>query len=88
MWPGNTADVKTLIPVAERLKKRFPMDMFCLVADRGMISEETVKDLEKRDIPYILGSRMRKTREVREEVLSRPGRYREIHPGGMKGPSP
>ena len=88
IWPGNTADVKTLLPVADRLKKRFPLDMFCLVADRGMISEETVKELDNRDIPYILGSRMRKTREVREEVLSRPGRYAEIHPGGMKGPSP
>jgi hypothetical protein len=53
-----------------------------------MISEETVKELDNRDIPYILGSRMRKTREVREEVLSRPGRYAEVHPGGMKGPSP
>jgi transposase len=62
--------------------------MFCLVADRGMISEETVKELDNRDIPYILGSRMRKTREVREEVLSRSGRYAEIHPEGKRGPSP
>ena len=88
IWPGNTADVKTLLPVADRLKKRFPVDLFCLVADRGMISDETVKELDNRDIPYILGSRMRKTKEVREEVLSRPGRYAEVHPGGMKDPSP
>jgi transposase len=88
IWPGNTADVKTLLPVADRLKKRFPMDLFCLVADRGMISDETVKTLDERDIPYILGSRMRKTREVREEVLVRPGRYEEVHPRGTKGPSP
>jgi len=87
IWPGNTADVKTLLPVADRLKKRFPMDLFCLVADRGMISDETVKTLDERDIPYILGSRMRKTREVREEVLARPGRYEEVH-RGTKGPSP
>jgi transposase len=63
------------------------MDLFCLVADRGMISDETVKTLDERDIPYILGSRMRKTREVREEVLVRPGRYEEVH-RGTKGPSP
>ena len=88
IWPGNTTDVKTLIPVADRLKKRFSVDLFCLVADRGMISDETLKTLDERDIPYILGSRMRKTREVREEVLARPGRYEEVHPQGMKGPSP
>jgi hypothetical protein len=80
--------VKTLLPVADRLKKRFSADLFCLVADRGMISAETLKNLDERDIPYILGSRMRKTREVREEVLARPGRYEEVHPQGMKGASP
>ncbi|MEK7374842.1 MAG: IS1634 family transposase [Thermodesulfobacteriota bacterium] len=88
IWPGNTADVKTLLPVADRLKKRFPMDLFCLVADRGMISDETVKTLDERDIPYILGSRMRNIREVREEVLVRPGRYEEVHPRGTRGLSP
>ncbi|HLA04804.1 MAG TPA: IS1634 family transposase [Syntrophales bacterium] len=88
MWPGNTADVKTLLPLADRLKKRFSVDLFCLVADRGMISDETLQALDEKDIPYILGSRMRKNREVRDEVLSRPGRYQEVHPAGTKGSSP
>ena len=87
IWPGNTADVKTLIPVTDRLKKRFSVDLFCLVADRGMISAETLEALDERDIPYILGSRMRKTKEVRNNVLNRPGRYHEVHPEGTKGPS-
>jgi transposase len=88
IWPGNTTDVKTLLPVADRLKKRFSADLFCLVADRGMISAETLDSLDERDIPYILGSRMRKTKEVRDEVLARPGRYEEVHPQGVKGASP
>jgi transposase len=88
IWPGNTTDVKTLLPVADRLKKRFSADLFCLVADRGMISAKTLKSLDEQDIPYILGSRMRKTKEVRKEVLARPGRYEEVHPPGMKGASP
>ena len=87
-WPGNTTDVKTLLPVADRLKKRFSADLFCLVADRGMVSDDTMKTLDEQDIPYILGSRMRKTKEVREEVLTRPGRYKEVHPGETKGHSP
>jgi len=88
IWPGNTTDVKTLLPVTDRLKKRFSADLFCLVADRGMISAATLKSLDERDIPYILGSRMRKTKEVRQEVLTRPGRYEEVHPQGTKGASP
>jgi hypothetical protein len=90
MWPGNTADVKTLIPVIERIRSRFSMGTFCIVADRGMISKETVTYLEKKKIPYILGARMRNVKEIKEEVLSRAGRYREVHPEGVssKDPSP
>jgi transposase len=92
MWPGNTTDVKTLLPVAERLRKRFQVARFCLVADRGMISRETLKALDdpQTGLPYILGVRMRKVKEVRQEVLSRAGAYREVHPEGKsaKDPSP
>ena len=71
MWPGNTTDVKTLVPVAQRIRRRFQVARFCLVADRGMISKETMKTLDdpKTEIPYILGVRMRKVKEVRKEVL-------------------
>lgn len=92
MWPGNTTDVKTLLPVAERIRKRFQVGRFCLVADRGMISKETLQALDdpQTGLPYILGVRMRKVKEVREEVLSRAGAYREVHPEGTstKEPSP
>jgi transposase len=48
LWPGNTTDVKTLLPIVKRLKKRFGINRICIVADRGMISGETIKDLEDR----------------------------------------
>jgi transposase len=90
MWPGNTADVKSLIPVTERIRTRFHIGQFCIVADRGMISAETLKELAKREIPYILGARMRKVNEIKHGVLSRQGRYREVRPEGksFKDPAP
>jgi transposase len=80
MWPGNTTDVKSLIPVTDRIRSRFHVGQFCVVADRGMISADTLRELEDpgRKIPYILGTRMRKVNEIKREVLSRPGRYREV----------
>jgi len=39
-----------------------------VVADRGMISQDTIIELESRQWPYILGARMRNQKEVREEV--------------------
>ena len=90
MWPGNTTDVKTLIPVTDRIRKRFGINSFCVVADRGMISADTVEELEGRHIAYILGTRMRRVNEIKFDVLSRGGRYSEVYPEGLtsKDPSP
>jgi len=90
MWPGNTTDVTTLVPVLKRLRSRFAIGRICIVSDRGMISAETMAYLESEKISYILGARMRRSKEVKEEVLSRAGRYREVHPEGSsaKDPSP
>ena len=79
IWPGNTTDVKALIPVATRLKNRFGIERVCIVADRGMISADTVNDLEELQWAYILGARMRRMKEVSEDVLSRGGQYHEVH---------
>jgi len=70
MWPGNTAEVTTLVPVIERLRTRFSLGKVCVVADRGMISEETVAELEARGLFYILGVRERSEKIVRDLVLT------------------
>ena len=80
MWPGNTADVVTLVPQADRLRKRFGIRNICVVADRGMVSHENLESLKKKGISYILGARMRLVKEIRMDVLSRAGRYREVYP--------
>lgn len=69
MWPGNTADVTALLPVIDRLRKRFGIGRMCVVADRGMISQETIDALEERKIEYILGARERSSREIQNHVL-------------------
>ncbi len=90
MWPGNTTDVKSLLPVANRLRKQFGIEQICVVADRGMISRETIKELEGKGFWYILGARMRKMNEIKREVLTRAGRYRKVTPDLPKpgAPSP
>ncbi|MFZ2447721.1 MAG: IS1634 family transposase [Syntrophobacteraceae bacterium] len=92
MWPGNTTDVKTIVSVEKRIRERFQVVRFCLVADRGMISKETMNKFDdpKTMVPYILGVRMRNVKVVREEVLSDTGEFKEIRPEGKssKDPSP
>ena len=69
MWPGNTADVTSLVPIVDRLTRRFSIGRICIVADRGMISADTLAELEARKLLYILGVRERSDRLVRELVL-------------------
>jgi hypothetical protein len=91
MWPGNTTDVKTLIPVVERLKERFAIRSVCVVADRGMISQHTIRQLAKLRIHYILGVRLRKSKEVNDDVLTAAGQWEEIFPArtrSSKDPAP
>ena len=88
MWPGNTTDVTTIKSVSERMRQRFNIKRFCIVADRGMISAGNLKYLEDDEIPYILGTRKRKDKEVQQQVLTCGGRYRQVHPMGSKAKDP
>ena len=81
LLPGNATDVKLLIPVIKGIQARFETASFCVVADRGMISKKTIEALEApgSGIEYILGCRMRKQKEVREDVLGRRGgKYQQV----------
>ncbi|MDI6809957.1 MAG: IS1634 family transposase [Candidatus Eisenbacteria bacterium] len=88
MWPGNTSDARTLLPVVDRLGKRFQIQRVCVVADRGMISEGTMEELEKRGLQYILGARMRQQKEIGEDLLSSKEGYEEVRPQRSKAKDP
>jgi hypothetical protein len=92
LWPGNTADVTTLLPLVNRLRQRFKVRRVSIVADRGMISASTIAALESAalDCDYILGARMRSVKAISEQVLADRSRFREITPQRQtaKDPSP
>ena len=90
LWPGNVTDVKTLIPIVDRLRTRFHIRSICIVADRGMISKETIAGLQadERQVHYILGARLRNVKEIYQTVLSRGGRYRVVHEARHKSTDP
>jgi Transposase DDE domain len=88
LWPGNTADVTTLLAVVDRLRQRFHIRRACIVADRGMICNDAVQELEATGRPYILGARLRRQKEVREQVLADTGRFRVVHGSRHKSTDP
>ena len=87
-WPiawdvllGNTADAEALAILLGRFRERFRIRRAVVVADRGMIGKATLallRDHATAPFDYVLGCRMRRSREVAREVLARPGRYRAV----------
>jgi hypothetical protein len=86
VFPGNTADVSTVRVMLQDLVERFGVRRFIFVGDRGMVSEEVISLLEDDlKVEYVLATKLRGNEEVRDEVLSRPGRYEELEPNlGVK----
>jgi hypothetical protein len=92
MWPGNTADVTTLVPIVKRMRERFGLREITVVADRGMVSQKTLEALEGSDPPvgYIIGVRMRRQKEVNLSVLGSKNPWFESVPErrNAKDPAP
>jgi hypothetical protein len=81
IFPGNTADIQAFKHIVTRMKQRFPIGKVIVVADRAMLSAETLKMLvEDIEAPfdYILGCKLRKNREVREQIITCGGRYQKL----------
>ena len=81
VFAGKTADKEALRRIVEVLRRRFHVSSVVVVADRGMISADTIALLTQHptaSFDYILGCRMRRQRVVGEQVLGRAGHYETI----------
>lgn len=66
IFPGNTFEGHTIIPVVKRFIKKHGVKEFTIVADAAMISSENVKRLVENKINYIVGARLG---NISEELL-------------------
>jgi transposase len=77
VFPGNTSDVTTVKRVKADLKG-WKLGRALFVADSGMSSEESRRELARACGTYLLAARAGSVKEIRDEVLARPGRYKVI----------
>jgi len=77
VFPGNTADVSTIETIKKDLRG-WNLGRALFVADSGMNSETNRKELAKACGKYLLATRMASVKEIKETVLSQPGRYRKL----------
>jgi hypothetical protein len=77
VFAGNTLDVTTVARIKDDLRG-WKLGRAIFVADAGMNSEDNPLELARGAGKYGLAMPVGAVAEVKEAVLSRPGRYRPI----------
>ena len=75
--PGNTADVTTVARIKDDLRA-WRLGRCLFVGDAGMYSADNLAQLSRGLGRYILAVPMRRIRDIEDEVLTRPGRYKQV----------
>lgn len=79
IFPGNTTDVATVAKIKDDLRgMRLGRTLF--VGDASMYSAANLKELSRGASRYILATPIRRIKEIKDEILSHPGRYADIAP--------
>lgn len=74
VFPGNTTDVDTVEKVRKDLRG-WNLGRALFVADAGMNSTDNRKELARACGKYLLACRMSSVSEIKQEVLTKRGRY-------------
>jgi hypothetical protein len=77
--PGNTADVTTVERIKEELR-HMRLGRALFVGDAGLYARANLAELSRGAGRYILATPIGRVKEIKDDVLRRPGRYAEITP--------
>ena len=70
VFPGSEYEGKSLIPSLENMREREGIETAIHVADRGMFGEANLKDMEERNLQYIVGARLKSLpKDLKEQIL-------------------
>ena len=79
VFPGATPDVATVQAIKADLRE-MRLGRVLFVGDAGLYSKANLEALAKGAGRYVLAAPIGRVREIRDEVLSHPGRYADVTP--------
>src|SRR5215208_1882101 len=79
VFPGTTPDVTTVQTIKDDLRT-MRLGRVLFVGDAGLYSRANLDELAKGAGRYVLATPIGRVREIKDEVLSHPGRYADITP--------
>jgi transposase len=72
VFPGATFEGHTLIPLVKTMKQRYSLERVICVADRGMLNEENLKELEEAGAYYVVGAKLKQLSKAKQtKVLAK-----------------
>ncbi|MFC2098896.1 IS1634 family transposase [Bacteroidota bacterium] len=78
LFPGNTYEGKTVVPVLKRLKKDFLLEKIIFVGDKGIVGDEVMQEVSAAGYEYIIAAKISSvSEEYHQEILNRE-KYSEI----------
>lgn len=84
VFEGDKFEGHTLIPVLKEIKKKYKLNRIIFVSDAAMLNKNNLEELEslqKNQIEYIVGSRLRNmSNNLKEQILDL-SKYEEIRDG-------
>jgi hypothetical protein len=70
LFPGNTFEGHTLLPVIKKFKSKYLVNDILLVADRGMFSKNNLAEMDKEGVRYIVAAKLKGMKgDVKESIL-------------------
>lgn len=79
-FKGNTAEITTLLPVMEKIRKRFAVEQVTVVCDRGMASRENIISLATNKFNYIVACKLKHLSSMLK--LNDLSTFTELHMSG------
>ncbi len=69
IFEGNTFEGHTLIPILEKIQKKYTFGRPTVIADSAMLSMENLKNLNKAKYRFIIGGRLKNENEIMKEKI-------------------
>lgn len=69
IFEGNTFEGKTLLPVLEKIEKKYGIGKAIVVADAAMLSRKNIEELTSHGYPFILGARIKNENNLLQKQI-------------------
>ena len=71
IFEGNKFEGHTMLPVIDTFKEKYQLKKLVIVADSGLLSNQNIKELQKKGYEFILGARIKnENKDIKAKILA------------------